>query len=484
MSWETFLLNLRAADIADVLVVTLLLYFILLWLRRRTSRTGAYVSAALVALYIAARLLNMYLTLLIFQVGVGVILIALIVVFQQDIRNWFERVSSWRYPRNRARKYNPRDVIDPLAEAILALAEKRVGALIVLKGRQPIDLYTRGGIRLEGRISVPLLYTLFTPGSPAHDGAVVVIGERIDSFAVHLPLSKNLKEVGRVGTRHTAALGLAECCDALVIAVSEERGTISAAEDGHLRTLRSAAELDACLDAFYTDRFPVKLKPGWYASLFQHGSLKLLAFTLATLLWFFLAFNVEVVQRPFEAVPIEYRNIPPDWIIEDELPAKMRITLAGSERAFKEVDNKSLKVSIDLRDIGEGDNDIVVSEQHLNLPSGLTVRSLESNVISFQAFPTASAEVAVEPYTIGMVPPPLVLEGIDVKPRTVTLLVPRRERDQFKHIRTEVINLSDIRQTTTQQPRLLLPPRSRFPELKQPPVEVTIRVKPVSKEEK
>jgi DNA integrity scanning protein DisA with diadenylate cyclase activity len=131
-----------------------------------------------------------------------------------------------------------------------------MGALIVIPGRESIERHTEGGIEIDARLSEPLLLSLFDPNSPGHDGAVVIQGSRISAFAVHLPLST--VPAGR-GTRHAAALGLAERCDALCVVVSEERGTISLAREGAIRPIANEAQLAGDLPQLSLRMLPERL---------------------------------------------------------------------------------------------------------------------------------------------------------------------------------------------------------------------------------
>ena len=136
-----------------------------------------------------------------------------------------------------------------------------------------------GGIELEGKISEPLLKSLFDPHSPGHDGAVIVGNERISRFAAHLPLSKDFKQLAHVGTRHSAALGLAELSDALCIAVSEERGTISVARDGRLRQVNNLQELGSLLQ-FLHENYPCRRRESRFLVL-ENWLAKLVPVSLA-----------------------------------------------------------------------------------------------------------------------------------------------------------------------------------------------------------
>src|SRR5699024_8867990 len=123
---------------------------------------------------------------------------------------------------------------DIIAEAASKMADEKTGALIVIRGNDQWDRHIHGGIKLEGEISLPFLLSIFNPESPGHDGAVLLEDHEITRFGVHLPLSTNLNRQLTSGTRHAAALGMSEHCDALVVVVSEERGVISVAQAGHL----------------------------------------------------------------------------------------------------------------------------------------------------------------------------------------------------------------------------------------------------------
>src|SRR5919106_5454924 len=119
-------------------------------------------------------------------------------------------------------------LVDTLTEATAHMASLKTGALIAIRGREPWASQIHGGIELGGAVSAPLLYSIFNPDTPGHDGAVLIEDDRLTRFAAHLPLAEELPEVSRYGgTRHAAAVGLSQECDALVIVVSEERGTIS-----------------------------------------------------------------------------------------------------------------------------------------------------------------------------------------------------------------------------------------------------------------
>ena len=222
-------------DVVDIGVVAALAWVGLRLVRRTRARPALLGLATLGAIYLAARQLGLGLTAAIFQAFFAVLVLVLVVVFQDDLRRIFEQVGAWV---SRRRGEEPSGGPgDALVRTVEQLAATRTGALIVVPGREPIDRHVEGGVELDGRISEPLLLSLFDASSPGHDGAVVLENDRVASFAVHLPLSTDREQLTEVGTRHAAALGLSERTDALCIIVSEERGTISIAVGGRLRPI-------------------------------------------------------------------------------------------------------------------------------------------------------------------------------------------------------------------------------------------------------
>jgi uncharacterized protein (TIGR00159 family) len=380
---DEFRRTFRIADGVDILLMSAFLYSALVWFKRTASRRVLIGMFFLFAVYLLARAFDMYLTSLVFHTGLAVLLIVLVVVFQEDLRRMFERFASWgSFGRLHRGKTITMDV-DAVVETVFALADDRTGALVVIRGSESLDRNVSGGISLRGEISKPLLYSLFDASSPGHDGAVIIDGERIDRFSVHLPISKNQKEIAGRGTRHSAALGLSECSDALVIAVSEERGAVSVAEAGKLKQMASVAALKSRLEKFLEAKFPQKTPSAWSRYVAEHGRLKILAITLAVVAWFVLAYDPNTIQRTF-VVPVEYRNLPNHLVFDHAGPNEARITLSGSERDFRFLEPGNLKITVDLTEAVEGRQEITVTEANVRLPTNLALYRIEPRVIRLQ----------------------------------------------------------------------------------------------------
>src|SRR5262245_10657119 len=233
-------IDLRVSDALDVAIVAGIVFAGLVWLRRSRARFAALGLALVALLYLLVSRLEFQLTAWILQGFLAIVVFVTVVVFQEDLRRLFERIAVLGLGRRSPAP--PPDAVDTIARTLSRLAARRTGALVVLPGREPLDRHLEGGVVLDGRVSEPLILSLFDTSSPGHDGAAVVRGDRVERFAVHLPLSTDRAQLDGVGTRHAAALGLAERCDALCLVVSEERGAISVARDGELRVLRGSEE--------------------------------------------------------------------------------------------------------------------------------------------------------------------------------------------------------------------------------------------------
>jgi len=173
-----------------------------------------------------------------------VAVIALLIIFQPEVRRFLEH--SIVFGRNSI-KGESGDLGVLLDEALFDLASRKWGALIVLPGKDPLKQWLTEGVLLDAHPSHSLLLSIFDPDSPGHDGAVIIDNGRVKSFGVRLPLSASNKLPKKYGTRHHAALGLAEKTDAVVLAVSEERGVVSVFQDGRINELEKKGDLQVRL---------------------------------------------------------------------------------------------------------------------------------------------------------------------------------------------------------------------------------------------
>lgn len=371
--------SFRLVDAIDILLVSAFLYATLVWFKKTTSKGILIGMATMAAVYFIARGLDMYLTSLAFQASFAVLLFGLVVVFQEDLRRFLERVASLRKVRM-DRKISAHVDFDVLVESVFKMADIKKGALIVMKAKEPLSRHLNGGITLNGHFSAPLIYSIFDSSTPGHDGAVVIEGTQVKQFAVHLPISQNIEAVAGRGTRHSAALGLSERSDALTIVVSEERGAVSISEAGSLTPMPTASDLRQRLSDFQAVVQPEESQPILRRVLFENVQLKMLSFLIAIIAWYSLAYDPSTVQRTF-AFPIVYRNVAKNLSIDERAPTECRVTLSGSDRDFRFLDPASVKITLDLSDATEGYQEIPLSGKNIRLPTNLTPYRIDPRTV-------------------------------------------------------------------------------------------------------
>lgn len=224
-------------DFIDIILVAAIMF----WIYRATRGTNApYIISGIIMIYlmwVVVRTLNMELLSNILGQFVSVGVIALIIVFQPEIRRFLQMIGMRQKRFNFiARIFNRNDntsvtIIAPIVQACREMSAHKTGALIVIGRQSDLRLITEGGIAIDAKISTPLLENIFFKNAPLHDGAVVIEGDRIVAAKCILPVTQS--DVPKsYGTRHRAAIGMSEISDAIILVVSEETGGISIAHGG------------------------------------------------------------------------------------------------------------------------------------------------------------------------------------------------------------------------------------------------------------
>lgn len=272
-------------DIIDVLLVALLIYFILVFIKQSRSFVIAYGAAIYMIIIYFARTLSLTLTREIFQILSTVFLLVFVVIFQRELRRFFDWIFiSTRRLTHRRQRTISNDASFSIIKAAQEMADKKIGALIVLPGELPLEGIIEGGFALDGRVSLPLILSIFDPTSPGHDGAMIIDNNRVKKFGVHLPLADNFSGFEKTGTRHRAAVGITQRTDSLVIVVSEERGEISVASRGELEKIDNIHLLEEQISKFISVAQEPEFSHFWRVFLTRNWWLKALALLLALIL--------------------------------------------------------------------------------------------------------------------------------------------------------------------------------------------------------
>lgn len=376
-------------DVLDIAFIGAFISIASVWLRRRTARAVLFALVPLLVTYTAARELRMYLTSTLFEYGLIALFVSIVVIFQEDFRRAFESMASWR-PWGRRRVIQPAKFADVLVESMTKLAETKTGALIVLQGQESIEPHVRSGIPLHGTLSVPLLLSIFDPHSPGHDGGVTIADGRIVLFGAHLPLSRDAHATGRLGTRHAAALGLVEKCDALVLVVSEERGTTSLAQNGKLRVSSIEDIREAIVSHFRRLGSNAPHRRLWEIPWFRLVG----SYSLAMVLWLVFARPVNLVARTID-VSIVSRGLPKGWEASHPEPKHASVTIVGPELPVMQIEPSYLALAVDLSRVTEGKTRFALRENDLQLPPHIRVKRIEPPDVFVHTYQTRDVQIPI-----------------------------------------------------------------------------------------
>ena len=253
--FENLLAGFGVTDAIDILLVTFIVYEVLgfIWESRAEQLVKGLVVLLVVAL--ASQYLHLFALHTLLKAVLEIGLIALVVVFQPELRRGLEKMGRRRVFRPSAVRLaedRAREATRQIVTAVSHMAEEKTGALIVFWQSGSLSDIMKTGTAVDAQVSSQLIENIFYKGSPLHDGALVIRGDRILSAACILPLTERIELPDGMGTRHRAALGMTEVSDAVVLVVSEETGIISMAENGAIERELDEKALEQRLMRIFT----------------------------------------------------------------------------------------------------------------------------------------------------------------------------------------------------------------------------------------
>ena len=234
-------------DVIDTGLVAFFLYRIYIMLKNTRAAALAKGLAVLAALVLVSKWLNLHVINWILEKSMTMLMVALPVVFQPELRRALEQIGRGRLFRKRVELDEAEliDMIEAVANAVMIMGQRKIGALIVFERAVGLEERIETGVKIDGLVTDSLLLNIFEKDTPLHDGAVIIRGNRIIAASCLLPLTEARELSQELGTRHRAAIGISEQSDALVVVVSEETGTISVTGNGEIyRYLRREDVVD------------------------------------------------------------------------------------------------------------------------------------------------------------------------------------------------------------------------------------------------
>ncbi|MCF8145508.1 MAG: diadenylate cyclase CdaA [Deltaproteobacteria bacterium] len=375
--------NLRFQDILDILFLTFVAYYLFAWFQGTKAFKAIVGLLILGVVFTIAETWGLFLTTWVFQFLWQILVILIVVLFQSEIRQVLEKVNPLQRLGLR-RHTEAGEWVTEFVKGIFALAEKRTGALVIIERSEKVQEHVTAGQDLETRPTPEVLKSIFQKESPLHDGAIVIKDGRIVEVACYLPLSSDEGLPVEWGTRHRAALGLSERCDAWVVVVSEERGQVSMAEGGRMTAVKTPQQLYQIMREALTLTRPEHR--GWKDALrlflVHRWRAKMITFFLVSTVWLTLAGqqNFEVKLR----IPVVTRNLPSKLEIVQPQDAHVEITVRGLRKDASTLAKENVVAELDLSHVYPGKRRFAITRNLIQLPDdGLQLVDIKPQEVDF-----------------------------------------------------------------------------------------------------
>ena len=463
-------------SVLDVLLIAAGLFFLYrTLLRLGTWKIMAGILMALVV-FILANALQLKGIEWIYHNVSNVAVLGLIIIFQPELRKVLEKAVSVS-PHRYKGKGQGTELHGLVGEALIKLAQERCGAIIVFPGKEPLGDKISGGYQLNAVPSQPLILSIFDSNSPGHDGAVIIENGKLTLFGVRLPMSQSTRLSEEYGTRHHAAMGLAEQTDALALVVSEERGQASVFVNGEMRPVQTAEQITrAIVDhqremGFFNRDTAPKIRK---RTIFQ-GIVSLI---IAVIFWSALAISQQEVVERVLPVNIDYTSPADDLVLVGNKPNEVKLYLSGPKSEIDNLANHPPSVKIDLSKMAKGSQTIIITSENLRLPRGISLLDTSPQQLKLTLSAVVQKNVPITPQIIGKLPGNLKIKKITVTPATVLVTIPvTKEESSSEEVLTTPIYLESIATDSTLFCKVIARPSIQPVAKRWPDVEVLIELK-------
>jgi len=433
--------------------MTFLLYQMYSWFRG-TRAIQVLIGLGIVTLiYFATRFLDLYMTSWVLQELGTVLIVLIIVVFQTEIRQALYRFSLLRHILD-SRQDTQHSQFQDIAETLFRMAANKTGALIVFQGNESLHDLMTNGIVINSEISPQMLESIFYDGAPFHDGAALINNGRIEKAACHLPLSVNPDIPQHFGTRHRAALGLSERSDAVIVAISEERGEVSLVTAGTLRRMNSPTELIMALDELLRSEIEtprITLRQRVFSNLLPKVSL------LLAVCVFWGLVTTRQGQITTVTAPVRLHGIPDGLILLRTTPEDVTVQIKAMSSLAPPPSKLDLTAEIDASRITEGATAIRVNHADITAPSGMIITSVSPSTVRVSAETKLRKRVPIKTILKGRLPPGLASLRVTCDPEFVDIEGPASQISQIVSIATEDIDATQLKKGKEYLKNLRLP---------------------------
>jgi diadenylate cyclase len=368
----------------DFAVLTVAIYVALRWASRARALRLCLAAITLSVCGLLAHRLGLVVTAWVLHVSAAIVGLLILLLFPAEFRYALLRLDK---AIRGGRKQSKAAECAALARSVFDLANTGLGLLIVLPRADALDGLTAAGTPVSIPISSETLASIFNVSSPLHDGAAVVQDDRIVAVKVVLPLTRRVDLPPQYGTRHRAALGLSEYCDALVVLASEETHEVRLSISGSKVLCGSAEALEEVLRTELVPRYArQRLSTRMARLLFAHARIKLAAIFLAAGLWYVFFVSTGIVIRRLD-VPLEFTNIAAGLHIADQSTSHVEVELRGSALLIDSLEPRSIIAHVPVGSSTTGTVTIRITPESLNLDSGIMIDRITPDRISLKLEP-------------------------------------------------------------------------------------------------
>ena len=437
---ENLLVTLRWQDLVDILLNSYVLFRLYILLRGTRLFGFAVFIALLLVFQRAVSYHGMIITNTVLQYFTALVAIGVLIVFRYEIRRIFQSKSLkdllWRVDTKPVQT-----PIEIIAASAFQLARRKIGALLVFRGHQPIDGLVQSGLSWQGLVSHEMIESIFWPDNPVHDGAAVIEGSQIVEVSGILPLSDRKDLPSRFGTRHRAALGLTDMSDALVLIVSEERGAVEVAKAGEIEDIRDPSSLEARLRAHL--RIGLENAPPDKATRWSVVAAAALSVVIISGIW--SSFSLGVVRTLMTVnAPIEYIKGDPNMEIIETSDTAVDIQISGTRALIKTISPNQIKVRFDLTAAQPGRNIFTIQENHLSLPPGAKIKKIDPPSVEITVDIPGRKRLPVQVDWEGRRPQDILVQDVVVVPDHIEVSGGQRMIDQLRTIYTEKVVVDNL----------------------------------------
>jgi diadenylate cyclase len=437
---QQILSSIRWQDVVDIMLNSYIVFRLYVIFR---GTTAFRLLIGIVFLWMVQRIaatMGLIITSWAIQGTIAVAAMIIIFIFSDEIRGVLrsKNISAllWGSPKRQAGT-----PVESIVESVFEMAESQCGALIVFPGTEDLKDVTHGGIEWDGTVSGEMIKSIFWKDNPVHDGAIIIDNDKVSRVGVILPLTHGKELPSNYGTRHRAAVGLAEARDALVILVSEERGKVAVALGRDIREISDRHTLEQLL----REHLGIQVHPKSQQKRegLGHAVAALLSVLFITAVWFGMTRGFINTLITLE-VPVEFQNREPQTEIVATSVNRIRLQLSGSSVLINSIRPEQVRVSLDMANAENGYNAFRVSKKNIALPPGITLVKATPSIIEVDVDSPMKKRLPIQVDWVGSLNSDLVLESVSVQPKSIKLAGNSRLLKNMSTVYTEKISLDKI----------------------------------------